>query len=816
MSATFVDSMERLDGPVRRKVTAQETMKCLDEVEAVMRSIEKLPGLMRQVKEHRAAHTPSKKTVKRKSRHRRRITRKAPKEEVTLSIAHNHDHVPSELHARTEYEHPEWCEDQDNGLKVTDSVLHHIDHMHDAVSALKRSVETDKSFIRKNLTTTPPRARVSQMKSLEATHEEQINRLAASVDAIAKSNESLRQVYKQYDVDQNGLISYANFSRGIRSAHPTLKLQEREIESLAETIDENHDGWISIPEAERFLERTSEQAGARDVAKAVMNRTSRRAPKKKQSATIHINRRIQGDNRSLMKSLRRQDKSRSGYLPVSEVRKVCERYGIEMSAAQKQAFQDEFVDHAEDTVLLSRKEGRVSLSRFEEKLHAGADAMGDKDALALREERLFERVARKFEAQDPYSRERVFAAMDTNGDQQLDRDELGAALRSLDVKVTDSEVDTVFNKLDVDGSGGIDLAEFAHGIATFNSLAQARRAVEMRESTMHHAQHFRASMVTKEDPAMHEMKMNARGMRKEVPIGYMTERRALERIRSVVADCGLDRVFNYFDANHDGRISSKELRGGLHQSGVFLSDRDFNAVLCTVDSNHDGVIDIREFKDAFEGYKTGNPKPSSAASGPRPLADFYTTQQSQTEAFNTHVGFKRKKRVLGAPATTLSTKMFGASSNVLEPLQPVTCSVEKHHLSSSRMPARTTAPAMQRRNRFSDSMRDLLSPASHQRASSAPAAARRSRQSDFNASSVFFGPAGSRGQESRARNMKRATPYTPRSRVPFAVEDSRPPPVPVTPTSMMATPIKPRAKSVMAPSPRGVPLREVLAAGAEP
>jgi len=55
------------------------------------------------------------------------------------------------------------------------------------------------------------------------------------------------------------------------------------------------------------------------------------------------------------------------------------------------------------------------------------------------------------------------------------------------------------------------------------------------------------------------------------------------------------RVFDLFDANKDGVLSSNELKGLMITLGYHVSDEELSAIMADLDTNHNGVIDFEEF-----------------------------------------------------------------------------------------------------------------------------------------------------------------------------------------------------------------------------
>lgn len=57
----------------------------------------------------------------------------------------------------------------------------------------------------------------------------------------------------------------------------------------------------------------------------------------------------------------------------------------------------------------------------------------------------------------------------------------------------------------------------------------------------------------------------------------------------------LDRVFQMFDHNGDGRISKKELNDSLENLGIYIPDVELTQMIERIDVNGDGCVDIDEF-----------------------------------------------------------------------------------------------------------------------------------------------------------------------------------------------------------------------------
>jgi calmodulin len=62
------------------------------------------------------------------------------------------------------------------------------------------------------------------------------------------------------------------------------------------------------------------------------------------------------------------------------------------------------------------------------------------------------------------------------------------------------------------------------------------------------------------------------------------------------------KAFDLYDLNHDGVISSSELKIVLVSFGYHASDQDVADVMADLDANHNGVIDYPEFVRLMETH----------------------------------------------------------------------------------------------------------------------------------------------------------------------------------------------------------------------
>ncbi|XP_043701817.1 probable calcium-binding protein CML18 [Telopea speciosissima] len=82
----------------------------------------------------------------------------------------------------------------------------------------------------------------------------------------------------------------------------------------------------------------------------------------------------------------------------------------------------------------------------------------------------------------------------------------------------------------------------------------------------------------------------------------------------------LERVFNRFDANGDGKISSTELGNVLNALGSESSPEQIHRMMTEIDTDGDGYIDLKEFADFHRGSSIDD---ADAGNGMKELKDAF-------------------------------------------------------------------------------------------------------------------------------------------------------------------------------------------------
>ena len=135
----------------------------------------------------------------------------------------------------------------------------------------------------------------------------------------------------------------------------------------------------------------------------------------------------------------------------------------------------------------------------------------------------------------------AFQTFDVDRDGQISRQEIIHGMSSVGLKLTSSEIDTLFILADKDSNGQIDFSEFAQIMIPSAGDRIAKLKKQFRNTSE------------------------------------------------------IEAAFRRFDANHDGAISFEELKAGLRSSGILFTDQEVETCFAVADKDCDGEVSLSEF-----------------------------------------------------------------------------------------------------------------------------------------------------------------------------------------------------------------------------
>ncbi|KAJ4961517.1 hypothetical protein NE237_021427 [Protea cynaroides] len=85
----------------------------------------------------------------------------------------------------------------------------------------------------------------------------------------------------------------------------------------------------------------------------------------------------------------------------------------------------------------------------------------------------------------------------------------------------------------------------------------------------------------------------------------------------------LEKIFQRFDANGDGKISSTELANVINSLGTDTSPEEIQRMMAEIDTDGDGYIDLQEFADFHRGGPDGDANSAGAINELKDAFDLY-------------------------------------------------------------------------------------------------------------------------------------------------------------------------------------------------
>lgn len=189
----------------------------------------------------------------------------------------------------------------------------------------------------------------------------------------------------------------------------------------------------------------------------------------------------------------------------------------------------------------------------------------------------------------------LLRSWDVNGDGEISRDEFETAIHGLGLSASKAELDEVFDALDDDGSGTLELSELkAHLRGLQDSATRAVDQVHKLEETVAimrrravHAEQLLTAIqkANEEEQQLGEMKAHEPLV---VRLGNALRRASAPPVELMKA----------WDMNGDGMLSRIEFRQQVRRLNIGADYHETDKLFDTLDVDASGEIDIRELKGA--------------------------------------------------------------------------------------------------------------------------------------------------------------------------------------------------------------------------
>jgi len=380
----------------------------------------------------------------------------------------------------------------------------------------------------------------------------------SAADGLAKLKNSLknigsvRDIFKKFDADGDGEISFAELKSGAKSLG---EFSEGELSAVFAMGDVDNDGRVSFSEFARMIIPSADEKVS-EFKKSI------------------------GSANDVAALFKKFDVDNDGSISIDEMKAGLKTTGLK--------FSDEEV---EVVFAVGDLDGNNELSLAEfENLMGTAVSFGKVEDVKA-----------------------AFFRFDKNNDGSIDKAELKQMLAATGKTPSDAEVESLFKKGDKDGDGQIDLQEFIHlmfpnATATLNKLQKSFRNLDEVKASFRkydtdgdgHISRLELKQVMANFSEAEVDSIFALGdVDKSGGIDYQ------EFITLMIADSSvvikklstqfktvfdIKSAFKRFDSNGDGQIDRSELK-----SGMKLSESDLSVVFALGDLDGDGEISIGEF-----------------------------------------------------------------------------------------------------------------------------------------------------------------------------------------------------------------------------
>ena len=215
---------------------------------------------------------------------------------------------------------------------------------------------------------------------------------------------------------------------------------------------------------------------------------------------------------------------------------------------------------------------------------------------------------------------KLFSDFDRDGDGLITIEELNMAMAHFGKDVPQTELSAIFEEVDKNKDQRIDFREFSELVVALETKYGKLRTGSTSQNTFEDFDKDKDGLVTLDEIRLHllgegkgisenELKdlFGKADKNSDGKIDVTEFNGLVELIQGKASEIkihpDLAKVFEQFDADHDGLISRDEVRSTLRAIGKDLSDSDLETCFNEADTNKDGKIDITEFSSLIAKLK---------------------------------------------------------------------------------------------------------------------------------------------------------------------------------------------------------------------
>eukprot|EP00698_Gefionella_okellyi_P008576 TRINITY_DN212_c1_g1_i1.p1 TRINITY_DN212_c1_g1~~TRINITY_DN212_c1_g1_i1.p1 ORF type:complete len:1273 (+),score=360.04 TRINITY_DN212_c1_g1_i1:159-3977(+) len=445
-------------------------------------------------------------------------------------------------------------------------------------------------------------------------------------DVMHGRGEQMIRAFRNLDRDFDGKVAYSELKRAL--ADTRIVFSDPDFQRFVTLVDRNGDGYVDYHEfadvfASGDIDQQLEQLQFMQRG-AKLDVAEKQHQVEQQKMLRNVRDKISGKSATLRKVFRDFDEDHNGTISRTELRAGLTALGVPLSDPEFDSLvhvvdaddsgsidYDEFakVFNAVDTPVMTDAERDRIFDEYRKRARtfsvAGNGGAMETTKQSGRRTRKAQQdaidadiVKKVAEAtmRNPNQIRAAFKRLDRDYDGKISYAEFRRGLCNMKVGISEAELQRLILKCDADGDGYIDFNEFVSVFGgasdpSATSVLPVPEAIKKRQEIA-------------ADPTLQE---------------------ARAKIASKAAQ--LKKVFRAFDEDHDGTLSTTELRKGLGALGVTLGDEEFDRLISVVDTNK-GNIDYHEFARVFKESDEDNSLLMSQHEDPR-LKEFANSQRTR-------------------------------------------------------------------------------------------------------------------------------------------------------------------------------------------
>jgi len=317
-------------------------------------------------------------------------------------------------------------------------------------------------------------------KDLLSSIENALRKIASGSEDYSSMRDYVAVLFKNFDVNFDGLISFEELVDGLRALNINLTSQEKA--GLMKRFDFNRDGEISEDEVYRVLAPYDNRSiGAvgrsfspiKSLSLGSSMKTLDYSPSYASGAPVNVKSIIDKIKRNASKYpsldsfvtalMNRYDSDGDGFINQSELSRGLENDGIKLTKTELSALMNH-IDIDRDGEV-SKDEIYQALTSDGSRITTTTTAIGSGSADAILKR--IKLSADRFKSLEDFCRF-VFNKFDADRSGSLSFNELSNGLEELGIKVGISEKMDLMRTLDVDGDGEVGFMEFYNGLSGFS------------------------------------------------------------------------------------------------------------------------------------------------------------------------------------------------------------------------------------------------------------------------------------------------------------------------------------------------------------